>query len=300
MTCTRPVTAYQPEGGGRLLFTNRPDLREVKIPCGKCISCRLEYSRQWAVRMMHEMQLHDQNCSITLTYDADNVPKDAGLKKRDYQLYMKRLRKRTGKRIRFFHCGEYGEKNLRPHYHAILFGYMYPDLVQDGQSPTGYPLYSSRLLESDWGMGRCRVGEANFETAAYCARYITKKITGNGAEVIGANGLRHYERYDSESGEIVTVQKEYCTMSNRPGIGHDWLRSYERDCFPSGTISVNGLQVAVPKYYKRIALDEDGVEEARMREEVKRNSKPPLTTQRLKDIAAVKAAQHKQLKRNDQ
>ena len=41
---------------------------EFYLPCGSCVSCRLAYSRSWAIRCMHEASLHDRNCFLTLTY----------------------------------------------------------------------------------------------------------------------------------------------------------------------------------------------------------------------------------------
>ena len=35
------------------------DLNQLTpLPCGQCISCRLNYSRSWAVRMMLESEYH--------------------------------------------------------------------------------------------------------------------------------------------------------------------------------------------------------------------------------------------------
>ena len=82
----------------------------LEVPCGQCIGCRLDRSRDWALRCIHEAQLHEDNSYITLTYDDDNLPANASLDKSDFQKFMKRLRKSLGdKKVRFFHCGEYGE-----------------------------------------------------------------------------------------------------------------------------------------------------------------------------------------------
>ena len=100
---------------------------EITIPCGQCIGCRLERSRQWAIRCVHEASLYQDNCFITLTYSPEHLPKDNSLHKEHFQLFMKRLRKAFGQKIRYFHCGEYGENFSRPHYHACLFNVDFKD-----------------------------------------------------------------------------------------------------------------------------------------------------------------------------
>ena len=133
MTCYHPLECWRVDGQSKLAFVKPREalIREkLEVPCGQCIGCRLERSRQWAVRCIHEAQLHKDNCFITLTYNDEHLPSPPSLSVRDFQLFMKRLRKRFGKGIRFFHCGEYGEKYGRPHYHACLFGFDFPDRVQ--------------------------------------------------------------------------------------------------------------------------------------------------------------------------
>ena len=94
-----------------------------KIPCRNCVGCRLEHSRQWAMRCTHEAQLHSDNCFITLTYDNAHLPSDFSLDKKHFSDFMKRYRKKFGPNIRYFHCGEYGSKFGRPHYHACIFNH---------------------------------------------------------------------------------------------------------------------------------------------------------------------------------
>ena len=115
-------------------------------------------------------------------------------------------------------CGEYGEKFTRPHYHACLFGLDFPDkeLIKEEE---GILLFSSVILEKIWGKGICSVGEMTFETAAYCARYIAKKVTGDQAE-------DHYTTTNPLTGDIIRLQEEYNTMSRRPGIAKDWYDKY--------------------------------------------------------------------------
>jgi hypothetical protein len=187
MPCYHPISAWQllnvktAKGKPTISFKNpyaRPSPTRVgiQVPCGQCIGCRLERSRQWAIRCVHEAYGHEDNAFITLTYAPEHLPHDVSLNISHFQKFMKRLRKAISpKLVRFFHCGEYGELNQRPHYHACLFGYDFPDKVLYTIRDE-CRLYRSPMLEKLWPMGFATVGDVTFESAAYVARYITKKL----------------------------------------------------------------------------------------------------------------------------
>lgn len=241
MACYYPIPAYRMFDGS-VSFKKRGDIvSDLQLPCGQCIGCRLERSRQWAVRCMHEASLHEQNCFITLTYDDEFLPVDGGLRVRDFQLFMKRLRKHFfSQRVRFFHCGEYGDLNRRPHYHAILFGVDFDDKIAANDCLS--PLYISPVLRQLWPYGMSTVGAVSFESAAYVARYSLKKITGPNAEL-------HYQRVIPETGEIVQISPEYVTMSRRPGIGRGWIDKFHSDVYPSDEVIINGHSSRPPRFY---------------------------------------------------
>ncbi len=247
MPCYSPLTGWRGRGG--VIVFKRSDacgFRQV-VSCGQCIGCRLERSRQWAIRIMHEAQLHEEpygsgNAFITLTYSDLELPVGGTLVKSHFQGFMKRLRSRLApRRIRFFHCGEYGEKFSRPHYHGAIFGYEFPDKVfykTAGESR----LYVSRFLDDIWGRGFCTVGDVSFESAGYVARYCLKKQNGNSA-------YDHYWISDELTGEAHRVEPEYCTMSNRPGIGAGWFAKFGSDVFPSDEVVTRGFRSKPPRYY---------------------------------------------------
>lgn len=166
--------------------------QDISVPCGHCIGCRLDKSREWADRMMLELDHSKTAVFLTLTYDQDHVPiamlnDDSEpfytLCKRDFQLFMKRLRKYfSGKEIRFYAAGEYGDHTFRPHYHAILFGIDtadFPDLVRFGSNPFGQPYYTSDILARLWSNGFVSLAPVSWQTCAYVARYCTKKLDGD-------------------------------------------------------------------------------------------------------------------------
>lgn len=191
---------------------------------------------------MHEASLHDENCFVTLTYDDDNLPKDGSLRKKDFQNFVKRLRKaKFDKKIRYYHCGEYGENTSRPHYHCCFFGIDFDRkmLYCKGNSRIG----TSSELALLWPFGFNVVGDVTFDSAAYCARYILKKSLGKESDM-------HYLTVNIKTGEILKEkQKEYTTMSRRPGIGRGWYEKYKNDVYPSDEVIVKGISVKPPKYY---------------------------------------------------
>lgn len=193
------------------------------------------------MRCVHESKLHKRNCFITLTYRPENLPEGESLDKVHFQNFMKYLRRDHGAGIRFFMCGEYGEKNSRPHYHACLFNFDFDD-KQLFKVSNGFRLYTSETLSQLWSHGFSTIGDVNFETAAYVARYVMKKVTGEQAE-------DHYSKVNLSTGEIISVVPEYTTMSRRPGIGKGYFDLYKDEIYNHDSVVVNGKEVQPPKFY---------------------------------------------------
>lgn len=179
MPCEHPIHAHRPANGGPLSFNgpknNGRAYTPIKLPCGYCILCREEQARQQAVRIYHEALHHYDNCFITLTYEEKNIPPHGGLRYEDLTKFWKRLRKAFPETpLRYYAVGEYGDKSLRPHYHACIFGQSFADdRIILRQTP--YLLWTSPTLQNIWGMGHISIGALNFRTARYTASYVTKK-----------------------------------------------------------------------------------------------------------------------------
>lgn len=247
MPCYSPLRAFR-TASGAVVFTERRTSDEVRrdldLPCGRCIGCRLERSRQWAVRCVHEASMHKRNCFLTLTYAPEHLPPGGTLNYRHFQLFMKRYRKKHGD-IRFFMCGEYGEDNNRPHYHACIFGHDFDDkVVLRRAAKSGDELYASADLDSLWRLGSCSIGVLNFESAAYCARYLMAKRLGHGAEAF-------YERVDLDTGELFHVEPEFAQMSRAPGIGATWLDKYHAEVYAFDSVISRGREAKPPRYYDK-------------------------------------------------
>lgn len=226
--------------GLRPLNTFPPGAKLVPIPCGQCTGCRLERSRQWAIRLLKEMKLHDTSSFLTLTYDDKHLPLVGSslrptLRKEDVTLFLKRLRfTLSPKKIRFFQCGEYGELYGRPHHHMILFGYDFSsDRRTVENSRSGHPQYESPLLTKTWAQGRATISEVSFESCAYVARYSLKKHLGPGSKLM-------------YSGKI----PEYVTMSRNPGIAADYFSQFHTDLYPHDEIIPGpGRPASLPPAY---------------------------------------------------
>lgn len=244
MACYHPLRGWRSrqlnESGKRSIVFDRkkaaPGYTEIHLPCGQCIGCRLERSRQWAVRCVHEASMYEHNCFLTLTYDDDHLPDDGSLNLKHFQDFMKRLRKKYNSTretpIRFFHCGEYGDENARPHYHACIFNHDFHDKLLWKTTDVDNKLYTSDELSKLWPYGYAIIGDVTFDSAAYVARYIMKKVTGDQAEL-------HYQG----------LKPEYITMSRRPGIGKKWFDQWKDDVYPLDSVIMNGKEIKPPRFY---------------------------------------------------
>lgn len=312
MTCYSPITAFRLIGRKTennkdvIVFRNPTETHEkIDLPCGQCIGCRTDKSKQWAIRCVHESLMFLNNCFITLTFDEENIDANESLVKSDFQKFMKRLRKKNNgfeqvktkkgsiEPIRYFHCGEYGIKLSRPHHHACIFNFDFRDkklyTIRDEVR-----LYRSEEFEELWPFGFSTIGDVTYESAAYCARYITKKITGKKAE-------QHYRKIDTNTGEIKKIQSEYITSSRRPGIGKTWYDKYKTDVYPKDFTTIKGKKLRSPGYYDKLYETEnkeslDKIKRKRKIEKCKRKENNTLV--RLKVKRTIKQQLIKRLVRS--
>lgn len=260
-----PGDSYEKYNNLNQMYTN---YRYEKIPCGKCIGCRLDYSKQWAVRCMYETKLHDQSWFVTLTYDDEHKPTmkeavnwDTGeifeengswngtLQTEDLTKFIKDLRRywkyhydHDG--IRFYACGEYGSETKRPHYHAIIFNLNLSEdmLKYKFTNEEHQAIYECPIIEKIWGKGLIAVGNVTFSSCAYVARYITKKQTGEQST-----------DYYLKQGQI----PEFIRMSRNPGIGYDYYQAkkdeiYATDEIIQTTCRGRTVHLKPPKYFDRM------------------------------------------------
>lgn len=257
--CTRELTAYRNPTGGRPIFGwegVKEGLTELKLPCGKCPECVKDYYTSWATRGSRELLNWESSVFVTLTFNEENLPRATGycsrctnphpiansLCKSTIQDFIKRVKKNLGSTkdnpIRQSYCGEYGDKNGRPHYHVILYNCDFPDRVPHYISESGHQVYKSEKLQSMWEFGNAEFGYATSASIAYLYKYILKKKTRKEKEkgplVIESNGIT-YE-----------VAHEFIESSRNPGIGACMRGT---DSIKKGFLTVNGVKKKLPKYY---------------------------------------------------
>lgn len=204
------------------------------IPCGKCLGCKLDYSKMWGLRGLIESKVWKKNCFVTLTYNNEHLPKDKNLHKEDIQDFLKRLRKHyTGyqsriwynKRkaeeiieypIRVFYSGEYGDLRYRSHFHVGIFNWCPDDLKFLKYNKYGDPMYTSKTIEKLWSINGKQIGfvtveDMNYNTAQYIARYTVKKCFNDHDETIKLKGLK----------------PEFIETSRKGGLGYQLYENKE-------------------------------------------------------------------------
>lgn len=272
MPCYHPLTAQRnkfPNENGKFEYRFGgfdSSYSTEFVSCGRCIGCRLEYSRQWALRCVHESKLHDDNCFLTLTYDDEHLPSPPSLEtKKELSKFHKKLWQYLDRnydtKLRYYTAGEYGDRTGRPHYHSLIFGW-YPDasdLKPVHKNKSGDIVYTSESLSKLWGKGKVDVGELTFESAAYVARYVTKKVNGKRAK-------EHYKSVDLKTGEIYTRLPEYSVQSTKPAIAKEFYLKYKSD-FDKGYITHNGVKMALTAYYNKLFEKEDPERYERLKEQ---------------------------------
>lgn len=287
MPCYAPMQAWRGTRDRAIYWRKINDCSEITLACGQCWGCRLERSRQWALRCLHESKLHKHNCFITLTYNDKHMPEryNTGLKRpngdiayggnlryRDVQLFLKKLRwaihnppvgglpiatnkdqhhealssrqKKPWHALSYYLAGEYGALYARPHWHICMFGIDFTDKTYHRTTATGSKLYTSKQLEKLWPWGYSSIGQLTYESAAYVARYVMKKITGDPAK-------EHYTKIDTDTGEIIKLTPEFNRMSKKPAIAKRFIEQYLTDVYPHGYVINKAKKTKPPIYYDR-------------------------------------------------
>lgn len=203
----------------------------VPVPCGRCPKCKIRKVNDWVFRLQQEERTSISSCFLTLTYNTDSVPISPNgfmtLDKSDYQKFMKRLRKNhDGPPIKYYACGEYGSKTLRPHYHAILFNCDNPSSIEAAWTLHGEPI------------GNIHCGTVSTDSIAYTLKYISKP------------GRIPLHRRDDRT-------KEFSLMSKNLGKNYlsDAIKTYHRNHPYDLRVQKGEHKIAMPKYYRQKIWD---------------------------------------------
>lgn len=215
------------------------------VPCGKCSECLNQRSKMYALRCLMEAREHSEVCSLILTYDKPHLG-DGRLHYDHVRAFFKRLRRyveyRYGKTgLKFFVCGEYGDKKKRPHWHMMVFGWK-PD--KDREEFKLYPSGSTKQLRNKslklqelWRQGYVDVSTFDDTHAFYIARYVQKKFV-KGSDL------------DSTIKQPIEDQ-EYCPQKYcSPGLGNEYFFKHMKTFLREGKIEVVGHTYAIPRCFK--------------------------------------------------
>lgn len=211
-----------------------------RVPCGRCLACRMNKSKQWSARIIGESSMHKDNCFITLTYDEEHCP--TSLSKRDLQLFLKRFRQSIAPRkIRYFACGEYGSTTGRPHYHIIVFGLgKYDDVFKRSvlsklfEGVKGFSATLDAWSVDGKSIGNVFVGDVSPQSAKYVAGYVMKK----------QGDSYHDSIWYKEQGLI----PPFVLMSRRPGISASYGEKYKKRFKHYPYVVLGNSKVGLPRY----------------------------------------------------
>lgn len=253
MTCFNPVKGYRPDpeyneelsknGFSKkgIVFRAKDSTEEhLTIPCGKCEGCKKDKSREWAIRCELESRMHKNNCMITLTYNNENLPFSGSLVPRHLKNFIKYVRNEYGEGIRFFGCGEYGENLSRPHYHILFFNLDPADKRLSGRTKKGHRVYESDRIGELWKKGFHNIGQVNFKSVSYVARYVMKKVSSEVAE-------EHY----------LDREPEFTRCSLRPGIGRPYYEEKKEEIWNHDYVIIGKRKIRPPKYFMRLLEKEN-------------------------------------------
>lgn len=298
MPCFHPVYAVRTATGGvRIGYDGRDATQRLDLPCGNCVGCRRRKALELSVRAQLDYQLWPCGRMLTLTYEDDALPADGGLRRRDFTLFAKRLRRsiegvaecswKPGlKPLRILACGEYGSQTKRPHYHAIVSNLRLPDEVRVGKRG-----FESETLRRLWGMGHVRLDEVTPASISYVSGYVRKKLGTR------RKGVRYYERVDESTGELAQLEPEFVQSPLRPGLGLPWLWQYSGD-LRKQFVTIGGQKRPVPRYFVQKLAEESSFVEAREKfvfdvvERAKLDGRPPGAIRAAEELIA-KAAERR-------
>jgi hypothetical protein len=218
MQCPKPFSVKSKNG----LYTDT-----ITVPCGKCPECLSNKAQEWAFRLKEELKASQLGCFITLTLNTAicqiKGQQTHDVDKRTVQLFLKRLREQFPEAtIRYYITSEYGPKNLRPHYHGILFGISKANAIE---------------INKAWGLGFVKVGTVTPASINYVCNYLMAKLQPkhNRAAI-------------------------FALMSRMPGIGKNYLNNeiihYHRQAMNFTVRNDEGIRQNMPRYYKEKIFDE--------------------------------------------
>lgn len=160
-------------------FRKMSDGSVVALPCGYCAVCRVDRRNEWTWRIKAEIA-DKPAMFVTLTisdeylvgrprlYDGRQL--GPSLMVKSTKNFWKRLRKCTGKDLKYVCVGEYGSSDGRPHYHAIIIG------LSCGKS-LSYDEGDIPSIRKCWKFGFISAEPASIGSIRYILKYMDKMLS---------------------------------------------------------------------------------------------------------------------------
>lgn len=257
MACLKPIQVYSLNKGEKVQFKKYSNIDVAKldmnmnyennnsVPCRKCIGCKLDNAKEWAIRSALECKSSKDNWFITLTYADEFLPYGTKgiptISYYDLRRFIESLRKvftrQNIRGIKYLSGAEYGSRFNRPHYHICFFGLLLNDLISIGErSNLGHFYFESKLIDRIWGKGIHKIGRVTYQSAGYVARYTLKKV---GTKL-------DYEK--------LGIEPEKLYMSK--GIGKKYFDEFKDQIYKYDVVNLNTdkglIKVQPPRYFDRL------------------------------------------------
>lgn len=256
MACLKPIQVHNLNKGEKVRFKRYSSVNVLKydmnmnyetnnsVPCRKCIECKLDNAKEWAIRSALECKSSEDNWFVTLTYADQFIPVNKkGIftcSYSDLSRFIESLRKvftRQGiKNIKYLASSEYGSRTNRPHYHLCFFNLPLDDLEPTGErSNLGHPYFVSKLVDKIWNKGIHKIGRVTYQSAGYVARYTIKKLKNLDYEKLG-------------------IEPEKLFMSK--GIGKKYFEENKEHIYKYDVVNLNTddglIKLQPPRYFDRL------------------------------------------------
>lgn len=270
MGCSRPNGIVPRAGGSKFIgaVSREYSALEYKlysqlglqlVPCGHCELCLVTRRYERALRIMLEVEsFQDSSYFLTLTYSDEHLG-SRDLVHSDWSQFMKDFRRsfceakycdvgvprhwkrfgavrsETFKSVKQVMCGEYGDYFGRKHFHGIIFGHEFRDMVATGTfSSRGQEIFTSPSLRDVWKKGFVQIAPVTMDLALYVSSYITDQSLDVRPDL--GFSKPQYGRFGR-------------------GIGRSWLDKYWRDVLNAGSLELSNGSFPIPRTFLRWYAD---------------------------------------------
>lgn len=213
------------KNGGNVPTPTDPRTLLVPVGCGKCMECKKQKGRAWAVRLQEDIRIKQDVTFVTLTFSNESIKElyqavmeeregeeitgydlDNAIAKKGTRRFLERWRKQTGKSIKHWlvtELGHQGTENI--HLHGLIYS------------------ADRQMIEKTWAYGYVFCGTyVNEQTINYMCKYVMKMDENHkeySPRILSSAGIgtKYTERLDAKNNKYKGDKtREYYTT--RQGI----------------------------------------------------------------------------------